>query len=113
MPHNIYIEYKIWIQCIGARPYTNNLPLALVLIGHCPKTEGPNMTLMFWPSQLLGQRISYIDLYRNLAYLHISSIEDLSNEMESLEYVFGSLVWPGLLSLCDGPVVVTMKFNWI
>ena len=23
MPHNIYIEYKIRIQCIGAKAYTN------------------------------------------------------------------------------------------
>ena len=58
MPHNIYIKYKIWIQRIGARAYINNLRLVLVPIGHCPKTEGPTMTLMFWPSQLLGQRIS-------------------------------------------------------
>ena len=87
MPHIIYIKYKIRIQCIGARAYTNNL-----LIGYSPKTERPNMTLMFWPSQLLSQRISYIVLSRNLAYLHISSLDDLSNEMESPEYVFGSLV---------------------
>ena len=92
MPHNIYIEYKIRIQCIGARAYTNNLSLAVVPIGHSPKTEGPNMTLMFWPSQLPGQRISYIVLSRNLAYLHICSLDDLSNEMEAPEYVFGSLV---------------------
>ena len=66
-----------WIQRIGARAYTNNLPLALVPIGHSPKTEGPNMTLMLWPCQLLGQRISYVVLSRNLAYLHISSFDDL------------------------------------
>ena len=92
MPHNIYIEYKIWIQRIGVRAYTNNLPLALVPIRHNPKTEGSNMTLIFLPSQLLGQRICYIVLCRNLAYLYISSLNDLSNEMESPEYVFGSLV---------------------
>ena len=92
MPHIIYIKYKIRIQSIGARAYTNNLSLALVPIGHSPKTEGPNMTLMLWPSQLLGQRISYVVLSRNPAYLHISSLDDLSNEMESPEYVFGSLV---------------------
>ena len=91
MPHISYIKYKIRIQCIGARAYTNNLPLALVLIGQSPKTEGPNMTLMLWPSQMFGQRISYIVLSKNLAYLHISSLNDLSNAMESLEYVFGSL----------------------
>ena len=25
MPHIIYIKYKIWIQRIGARAYTNNI----------------------------------------------------------------------------------------
>ena len=113
MPHNIYIKYKIRIQCIGARTYTNNLPLALVPIRHNSKTEWSNMILIFWHSQLLGQRICYIVLSRNLAYLHISSLDDLSNEMESPEYVFGSLVWPGLLGLCDGPAVITIKLNWI
>ena len=93
MPRNIYIKYiKIRTQCIRTRAYTNNLPLALVPIGHNPKTEGPNMTLMFWHSQLLSQWIHYIVLSRNLAYLHISSLDDLSNEMESPEYAFGSLV---------------------
>ena len=77
MPHNIYIKYKIRIQCIGTKAYTNNLPLALVPIGHSPKTEGLNMTLMLWPSQLLGQQISYVVLSRNLAYLHISTISRL------------------------------------
>ena len=83
---------KFRIQCIGARAYTNNLPLALVPMGHNPKTEGPNMTLMFWPSQLDGQWIQYIVLFRNPPYLHISSLDDLSNGMESPEYAFGSLV---------------------
>ena len=55
----------------------------------------------------------YIVLSRNLAYFHISSLDDLSNEMKSPKYVFGSLVRPGLLVLCDGPVVITMKLNWI
>ena len=50
------------------------------------------MALMLWPTQLLGQQISYVVLSRNLAYLHISSLDDLSNEMESPEYAFGSLV---------------------
>ena len=81
---------KFWIQRIGARAYTSNLPLALVPIGHSPKTERPNMTVMLWPSQLLGQRISYVVLSRT--YFHISSLDDLPNEMESPEYVFGSLV---------------------
>ena len=31
MPHNIYIKYKIWIQCIGARAYTNRKTIEKVL----------------------------------------------------------------------------------
>ena len=96
----IYIKYKIRIQCIGASAYTNNLPLALVPIIYNPKTEESKMALMFWPSQLLGQRISYIILSRNLAYLHISSLDDLWCDR-------------GLLGLCDGPIVITVKLNSI
>ena len=77
---------------MGARAYNNNLPLSLVPIKHNPKTKGSNMTFMFWPSQLLGQWMCYIVLSRSLAYFHISSLDDLLNEMESPEYVFGSLV---------------------
>ena len=92
MPHFIHIKYNILDTTYWARAYTKNVPLALVPIGHSPKTKGPNMTLMLWPSQLVGQQISYVVLSRNLAYLHISSLDDLSNEMESPEYVFGPLV---------------------
>ena len=73
---HIYI-INIQVQRVGAKAYTNNLPLALVLIRHNPKTEGSNMTLMFWPSQLLGQRINYVVLSKNLAYLHNSSLNNL------------------------------------
>ena len=61
--------HDTWIQCIGARAHTNNLPLALVPIMHNPKTEGSN-----------------------LANLDISSLDDLTNEMVPPEYVFGPLV---------------------
>ena len=82
----------IQIQCIGARAHTNNLPLALVLIMHNPKIKGSNISFMFRSSQLLGQWICHIVISRNLANLHISSLDSLSNEMVPPEYVFGSLV---------------------
>ena len=41
---------NIPVQRVGARAYTNNLPLALVPIMHNPKTKRPNMTVKFRPS---------------------------------------------------------------
>ena len=90
MPHICIIKYPD--TRVGARAYTNNLLLALVPIMHNPKTKRPNMTVKLRPSQLLGQRISNVTLSWNLAYLHTSSIDDLSNQMESPEYALGSLV---------------------
>ena len=82
----------IQIQCIGTRAHTNSLPLALVPIMNNPKTEGSSISFMFRPSQLLGQWIYNIALFRNLANLDISSLDDLSNEMVPPEYAFGPLV---------------------
>ena len=84
MPHIYVYKYQclnmIQIQCIGARAHTNNFPLALVPIMHNPKTEGSNISFMFWSSQLHGQWICHI------------ALDNLSNEMVLPEYVFRSLV---------------------
>src|SRR5207237_801185 len=45
------------------------------------------------------------------ANLHISSIDNLSNEMEASEYVFGSLVRSRLLSLRDGSIIVAIEIH--
>ena len=45
---------NIQLQCVRARAYTNNLPLALVPIMHNPKTKRPNMTIKSWSCQLFG-----------------------------------------------------------
>ncbi|KAK8538770.1 hypothetical protein V6N12_034478 [Hibiscus sabdariffa] len=42
-------------------------------------------------------------------YLHISSIYDLSDEMEAPKNVFGSLMRSGFLCLRNGSIVVTIE----
>ena len=84
----IYIS-NIQVQRVGARAYTNNLPLALVSIMHNLKTKTPDMTIKSWSSQLLGQWICNVTLAWNLANFDVSSVNDLSNEMIPPEYIFG------------------------
>ncbi|KAK8541034.1 hypothetical protein V6N13_026498 [Hibiscus sabdariffa] len=43
------------------------------------------------------------------AYLHISSIYDLTDEMEARKNVFGSLMRSGFLCLRNGSIVVTIE----
>ena len=61
---------------------TNNLPLVLGLINIVSNTHGPNMTFM----------LRLLKRFRYSAYLHVSSLNDFSNEMIAPEYVFGSLM---------------------
>ena len=75
-----------------AKAHTNNLPLALVPIMHNPKTEGSNISFMFRSNKLLGEWICFIVISRNLANLHISFLDNLSNEMVLLKYMLGSLM---------------------
>ena len=49
----IYI-ISVQVQRVGARAYTNNLPLALVPIMHNPNIKRPDMTIKSGSSQLLG-----------------------------------------------------------
>ena len=90
MPH-IYIS-NIQVQRVGARAYTNNLPLALVPIMHNPKTKRPDTTIKSGSRQLLGQWICNITLAWNLANFDVSSANDLSDEMIPSEYMFGFLM---------------------
>ena len=71
---------------------TNNLPLVLGQINIVSNTHGPNMTLMLRLWKRLSQRISNIIICRYSAYLDISPLNDLSDEMITPEYVFGSLM---------------------
>ena len=71
---------------------TNNLPLALGPINIVSNTHGPNMTLMLSLWKWLSQWISNIIICRYSVYLHVSSLNDISDEMITPKYVFGSLM---------------------
>ena len=71
---------------------TNNLPLALGPINIVSNTLGPSMTLMLRLWKRLSQWINNIIIYRYSTYLHVSSLNDFSNEMITYEYVFRSLM---------------------
>ena len=71
---------------------TNNLPLVLGQINIVSNTHGPNMTLMLRLWKRLSQWISNIIICRYSAYLYVSPLNDLSNELVTPEYVFGSLI---------------------
>ena len=71
---------------------TNNLPLALGPINIVSHIHGPSMTLMLRLWKRLSQWISNIIIFRYSAYLHVSSLNDFSDEMIMPEYVFGSLM---------------------
>ena len=90
MPHIYIIKYPD--TRVGARAYTNNLPLAVVPIMHNRKTKRPDMTIKSGSHQLLGQWICNITLAWNLANLDIPSVKDLSDEMIPPEYMFGFMM---------------------
>ena len=46
------------------------------------------------------------------AYLDLTTIEELSNEMKSPHYVFALLVIPWLLSLRNSSTVVIVEIQW-
>ena len=62
---------------------------------------------------MLSQRISYIVISRYSAYIYITPIYDLPNQMETSEYVFGALMRSGFFRLSNGPVVVTEEINGV
>ena len=66
--------------------------IALGLNNIKTNTYGPSMTLMLRLWKRLSQWISNIIIYRYSAYLHVSSLNDFSNEMIVTEYVFGSMM---------------------
>src|SRR4051812_10723044 len=59
------------------------------------------------------QWVSNVIIGWYFANLHITSIDDLSNEVKAFEYVSRSLVRSRLLSLRDGSIVVTIKIHWV
>ncbi|KAK8685870.1 hypothetical protein V6N13_124903 [Hibiscus sabdariffa] len=60
--------------------------------------------------QRLRQGIRNVVICVYFAYFHMSSIYDLSYEMEASKNVFGSLMRSGFLCLRNGSIVVTIEF---
>ena len=69
------------------------------------------MTLMLRLRKRFSKRISNICIRWNSANLHITSINNLTNEMISPLYVFGFLVWSRFFCLRDGTIIITVKIN--
>ncbi|KAK8685909.1 hypothetical protein V6N13_124941 [Hibiscus sabdariffa] len=61
----------------------------------------------------LRQGISDVVIRMNFAYLHISSVYDLSYEVEAPKNVFGSLMRFGFLCLRNGSIVITIELQSI
>ncbi|KAK8680879.1 hypothetical protein V6N13_109817 [Hibiscus sabdariffa] len=61
----------------------------------------------------LRQGISDVVIHMNFAYLHISSVYDLSYEVEAPKNVFGSLMRSRFLCLCNGSIVITIELQSI
>src|SRR3954464_2587669 len=59
----------------------------------------------------LRQWVSNVIIGWYSANLHITSIDDLSNEVKASEHVFRSLARSRLLSLRDGSIVVTVEIH--
>ncbi|KAK8631830.1 hypothetical protein V6N13_028608 [Hibiscus sabdariffa] len=61
----------------------------------------------------LRQGISDVVVRMYFTYLHISSIYDLTDEMEVPKNVFGSLMRSGFLCLRNGSILVTIEIHSI
>ncbi|KAK8504480.1 hypothetical protein V6N13_100562 [Hibiscus sabdariffa] len=59
--------------------------------------------------QRLCQGISDVVIRMNFTYLHISSVYDLSYEVEVPKNVFGYLMRSGFLCLRNGSIVITIE----
>ena len=98
------IQHADWILGI---PKSNNLPLALDPISNVSNAHASYMTIMVLDAKQLRQRVCDVVCGGHSAHLHISSVDYVSDQMESSEYVFGSLMRSGFSSLCYSTVVIT------
>ena len=91
------IQHADWILGI---PKPNNLPLALDPIFNISNAHAPYMMIMVLDAKQPHQRVCNVVCGGYSAHLHISSIDYVSDQVESPEYVFGLLMRSGLSSLC-------------
>ena len=92
---------------------TNILPLALEPITHVLNVHGIYMLIELSLIQCLRERISYIMICGDPFNLHSLSTDDLPDQVVAPENMFGSLMRPWFLGLCNSPIVIRIQWFWI
>ena len=92
---------------------SNNLPLDLKSITFLSNNISTYVIvkLLFW--KWLSQRINNVLINGHFLYDYIMPTNDLSNQVVTSEYVFGSLMRPWFLCLSNGSIVITIQRYWI
>ena len=70
------------------------------------------MRIMLRLRERLCQRIRNIQFCMYFAYLDLTPVNKVSNEMKSPHYVFILLVIPWLLCLRNSSIVITVEIQW-
>ena len=86
-----------------------SLPLTLELVMLASYAHRSYVCLMLCLWSRLGQWICHVQVSVHLAYLHISSINDLSDQVIAPQYMLGFFVRPRLLCLCNSTIIVTIE----
>src|SRR5688572_22794493 len=70
------------------------------------------MRIMLSLREWFCQRIRNVQIRVYFAYLDLTPVNEVSNEMKSPHYVFVLLVVPWLLCLRNCPIVITVEIQW-
>ena len=80
-------------------------------VPYMSETHGGCVHHMLYLSHRLCQWISCVTVCPDLANLHFTSINDLSDKVISSQHVLGPLVSSRFLSLCNRSIVVTIELD--
>src|SRR5688572_2105494 len=70
------------------------------------------MRIMLSLREWFCQRIRNVQIRVYFAYLDLTPVNEVSNEMKSPHYMFVLLVVPWLLCLRNCPIVITVEIQW-
>src|SRR5688572_20935749 len=70
------------------------------------------MRIMLSLREWFCQRIRNVQIRVYFAYLDLTPVNEVSNEMKSPHYVFVLLVVPWLLCLRNCPIIITVEIQW-
>ena len=87
---------------------TNNVSKEL---SNVSESLGPSVTVMLGPRHRLGKRICNVVIYVHIAHSHITSINDMSDQVILPQNVSGLGARAGFLGLSNGAIVVTIDVN--